>query len=426
MNDDVLVKVDNVSKKFCRDLKKSLWYGVNDIAGEVFCRNGKRLDLRKEEFWALKDVSFELRRGECLGLIGPNGAGKSTLLRLLNGLIKPDSGEISVRGRVGALIALGAGFNPILTGRENIYVNGAVLGLTKREIDKKLDEIIDFAEIGDFIDAPVQSYSSGMQVRLGFAVAAHTEPNILLVDEVLAVGDMNFRRKCMEAMKAKTKEGVSIILVTHSMHSLLDITREAILLNGGKIQFQGSVQEAVKKYLDYTNKVTNYGHLLTATRRGSGEARITKACIVNERGNEINELSQGDAIRIRCSFKVNRPIREPVFFFTIKDAISREIILFCSSENLLQSDLLESDGEFDFVFENPNLGPRRYYLCGGIVVKGQYDIPVDMWDDAGEQFIIKYPVEHRQDELYLLHDSIVYSPYQFELQLKPERTNDTC
>jgi len=168
MPGDVLVQAAGVRKKFCRSFKRSLWYGLQDMASEVLGRQAGHECLRPDEFWAVDDVSFELRRGECLGLIGHNGAGKTTLLKMLNGLIRPDQGRISMRGRVGALIALGAGFNPILTGRENIYVNGSVLGLTKAEIDAQIDEIIDVAEMRDFIDAPVQSYSSGMAVRLGF------------------------------------------------------------------------------------------------------------------------------------------------------------------------------------------------------------------------------------------------------------------
>ena len=192
MKNDVLVKVEGVSKKFCRNLKRSLWYGVKDISSELF-GSTKNSQLRPKEFWAVDDVSFELKRGECLGLIGHNGAGKSTLLKMLNGLIKPDKGKITMKGRIGALIELGAGFNPILTGRENIYNNGAVLGFSKKEIDAKFDAIIEFAEIDDFIDTPVQNYSSGMKVRLGFAVAAQMEPDVLIIDEVLAVGDVGFR-----------------------------------------------------------------------------------------------------------------------------------------------------------------------------------------------------------------------------------------
>jgi lipopolysaccharide transport system ATP-binding protein len=199
ISDEVLMSVQGVSKKFCRSLKRSLWYGMQDIVSELnpFESHTSEVNverhsiLRKDEFWAVNDVSFELRRGECLGLIGRNGAGKTTLLKMLNGLMKPDQGRIEIRGRVGALIALGAGFNPILTGRENIYVNGSVLGLTKREIDEKIEGIIDFADIREFIDSPVQSYSSGMQVRLGFAVATALEPDILLLDEVVIAGFLN-------------------------------------------------------------------------------------------------------------------------------------------------------------------------------------------------------------------------------------------
>ncbi|MGH6820931.1 MAG: ABC transporter ATP-binding protein, partial [Methylocella sp.] len=188
MTDEVLVKAEGVSKKFCCSLKRSLWYGVQDVATEVLGREGNHAELRKNEFWAVQDVSFELKRGECLGLIGPNGAGKSTLLRMLNGLIRPDKGRITMKGRIGALIDLGLGFNPILTGRENVYINGSLLGFSKKEIDHKFDAIVDFAEIGEFIHTPVQNYSSGMKLRLGFAVCAQMEPDVLIIDEVLAVG----------------------------------------------------------------------------------------------------------------------------------------------------------------------------------------------------------------------------------------------
>src|SRR5690606_278607 len=205
MSDEVLVRVENVSKKFCRDLKRSLWYGVKDILTEIYGSRKEQDHLRRHEFWAVNDVSFELRRGECLGLIGHNGAGKSTLLKILNGLIKPDRGRVVIKGRVGALIELGAGFNPILTGRENVYVNGSILGLSKSEIARKLEAIVEFSEIGEFIDTPVQYYSSGMRIRLGFAIAAQLEPDVLLVDEVLAVGDIGFVLKCFNKMDALLK-----------------------------------------------------------------------------------------------------------------------------------------------------------------------------------------------------------------------------
>lgn len=245
---DTLVKVEGVSKKFCRSLKRSLWYGLLDLGNELVGRShGGNGEIRPDEFWAVKNVSFELKRGECLGLIGRNGAGKTTLLRMLNGLIKPDQGRIMLRGKVGALIALGSGFNPILTGRENIYVNASVLGLTKRETDDKIEEIIDFAEIEQFIDAPVQCYSSGMQVRLGFAVATALQPDILLLDEVLAVGDASFRAKCFSRV-GRLLKNASVIFVSHSDAQIRRLCDCAIHMSSGKMQFYGDVDRALHSY----------------------------------------------------------------------------------------------------------------------------------------------------------------------------------
>ena len=247
-SEEVLIKVEGVSKKFCKSLKRSLWYGVKDLSSELLARNhGGNGELRRDEFWAVKDVSFELKRGDCLGLIGRNGAGKTTLLRMLNGLIKPEAGRIEMRGRVGALIALGAGFNPILTGRENIYVNASVLGLSKREIDDKIEGIIDFAEIQDFIDAPVQSYSSGMRVRLGFAVATALEPDILILDEVLAVGDAAFRAKCYNRI-GQLQKNASVIFVSHTMDQVARTCSKVIVMAKGVSVFCGGAAEGIEIY----------------------------------------------------------------------------------------------------------------------------------------------------------------------------------
>ena len=264
-DDEPLIQVEGVSKKFCLSLKKSLWYGLKDMGNELLGRrHGGGGQLRPKEFWAVNDVSFELRRGECLGLIGRNGAGKTTLLKMLNGLIKPDAGKITMRGRVGALIALGAGFNAILTGRENIYTNASILGMTKKEIDAKMDEIIDFAEIGDFIDTPVQNYSSGMAVRLGFAVAATLDPSVLLLDEVLAVGDMAFRMKCFNAISAMAKNA-AVILVSHSMQDISRICSRVIYMEKGAIRYAGEeVDKGINLYINDSpsgmNRPTAMGH----------------------------------------------------------------------------------------------------------------------------------------------------------------------
>ncbi|MCB4808741.1 ABC transporter ATP-binding protein [Tamlana sp. 62-3] len=254
---ELLLKVENVSKKFCKDLKTSLWYGIKDLISGVSSSNKERI-LRPKEFWAVKDINFELKRGECLGLIGHNGAGKSTLLKILNGLIKPDSGQVTIKGRVGALIELGAGFNPILSGRENIYNNGAILGFTRKEIDDKLEDIIDFAEIREFIDMPVQNYSSGMKVRLGFAVAAQMEPDVLIIDEVLAVGDLGFTLKCFKTIDT-ILPNTAVVFVSHSMPMVSRICNKIILMENGEPKYVGEdIGEGIDKYYSrFTNNNSN-------------------------------------------------------------------------------------------------------------------------------------------------------------------------
>lgn len=246
---ETLVKVENLSKRFCRNLKRSLFYGMRDIGSELMASSRKKVKLRKGEFWALEDVDFEIKKGELVGLIGANGAGKTTILKLLSGLIKPDKGTISIRGKIQALIALGAGFNPILTGRENIYINGAILGFSKKEVDVMLDDILEFSEIGEFIDMPVQSYSSGMHIRLGFAVAVNLKPDILIVDEVLAVGDASFRRKARQKMMELLHSGISVLFVSHNMATVNAITSRCIYLKKGKIEAIGPSDEVTSLYL---------------------------------------------------------------------------------------------------------------------------------------------------------------------------------
>ncbi|MBL4680846.1 MAG: ABC transporter ATP-binding protein, partial [Pseudomonadales bacterium] len=267
MNEEILVNVENIGKRFCKDLKRSLWYGLKDISTATLGIQRKN-ELRKSEFWAVKDISFTLMRGECIGLIGHNGAGKSTLLKMLNGLIPPDEGKIEMKGRVGALIELGAGFNPILTGRENIYSNGAVLGFSKKEIDDRLDSIIAFSEIGEFIDAPVQNYSSGMKVRLGFAVASHMEPDILIIDEVLAVGDVGFVLKCFNRIDS-ILQNAAVIFVSHSMPQVSRISSQILLMEKGQTDYQGTdVSEGIDRYYSQF-EITN-GNISS-----SGKASIT-------------------------------------------------------------------------------------------------------------------------------------------------------
>ncbi|MCP4157579.1 MAG: ABC transporter ATP-binding protein [bacterium] len=244
---DNKIITQHVSKKFSRSLKSSMIYGLSDIVRNLLGQSSRPGILRKNEFWAVDQLSFELNRGETLGIIGPNGSGKSTMLKMLNGIYGPDKGKITVRGRVGALIEVGAGFHPMLTGKENIYVNGAILGMSKDEVDKKFDSIVEFADIGEFLAMPVKHYSSGMFVRLGFAIAVHCDPDILLIDEILAVGDVGFRLKCYNKI-AELKKTCAIILVSHNMSAIFRTTTRCIVMNKGKQLFAGSTDNAIKAY----------------------------------------------------------------------------------------------------------------------------------------------------------------------------------
>jgi len=294
-DNEVLVKVEHLSKKFCKDLRTSLWYGVKDLYANVLGNKEER-SLRPEEFWAVKDINFELRRGECLGLIGHNGAGKSTLLKILNGLINPDEGKVTIKGRVGALIELGAGFNAILSGRENIYNNGAILGFSKKEIDAKVEEIIDFAEIREFIDMPVQNYSSGMKVRLGFAVAAQMEPDVLIIDEVLAVGDLGFRMKCLTRI-GSLLSNTAVIFVSHGMPQVARISNKILLMQNGKqLVYDNNISLGIKKYYEsFKNSDKIVG--------GNGKIKITEFKVFNANEDEVEISDKSLLLRFYEKYK---------------------------------------------------------------------------------------------------------------------------
>lgn len=332
MSEDTLVVAEHVSKKFCRSLKRSLWYGVRDVAGalvpwsradghashgQVALVHAQRPPLRRDEFWAVEDVSFELKRGECLGLIGHNGAGKSTLLKILNGLIPPDGGRITTRGRVAALIELNAGFNPILSGRENIYNQAALVGFSRAETEAKFDKIVDFAEIGDFLDMPVQNYSSGMRVRLGFAVAAQMEPDVLIIDEVLAVGDVAFRFKCLNAI-GELMRSAAVIFVSHTMPQVFRLCNEVIVMDHGSVTYQGrNVAEGVALYLSLFKESPE-------TVTGSGQVRVTDVRVESRDSavdlGETLRIPFGAGITLRARLDVSPGIRRARVQFLLWNA----------------------------------------------------------------------------------------------------------
>lgn len=366
---DTLIKVEGVSKKFCRSLKRSLWYGLQDLGNELRGhRHGGNGELRPDEFWAVKEVSFEVKRGECLGLIGRNGAGKTTLLRMLNGLIKPDQGRIEMHGRVGALIALGAGFNPILTGRENIYVNASVLGLTKKEIEEKIDEIVDFAEISEFIDMPVQSYSSGMQVRLGFSVAAALEPDILLLDEVLAVGDATFRSKCLKKIGSILNQ-CAVIFVSHDAWSIRRICDSIIWLRRGSIIYHGNTEIGMEQYaIESTNVGVPPVFINTAEFISSISYHADSH---NSRSQDDIEIIDVDVI---IEFYSNRTTTVGI----------------CHCNIITLDEILVAQSEFKRWMPNIKIGLNviAFKIVGLQLARGNYSLALAIWSENNKQLFI--------------------------------------
>jgi lipopolysaccharide transport system ATP-binding protein len=248
MNVDTLVNIENVSKKFCKNLKRGMLYGSLDVTRSMFGIPYDQGYLRKNEFWAISDMSLKLGYGEGLGIVGENGSGKSTLLRLISGIFPPDKGRIEVRGRVSSLIAVGAGFHPYMTGRENIYLNGTMLGMTRNDILHKYESIVDYAELRDFIESPVSIYSAGMIIRLGFSIAIHCNPDILIIDDILSVGDQKFREKCIKYLNNIKEKLKGIIFVSHNLDLVRSICSRAIIMHKGSILFNGRTNEALTLY----------------------------------------------------------------------------------------------------------------------------------------------------------------------------------
>lgn len=323
---EVLVRVEGLSKKFPKTLRHSMLYGIIDIAKGLVGSVGISSDLRAQEFWALDDISFELKRGECLGLIGANGAGKTTLLKLLTGVIQPDKGHIEMHGRVGALIELGAGFHPLLTGRENIYINGSILGLKKDEVDSRMDAIIEFAGLRDFIDVPVKYYSSGMYVRLGFAIAAQVDPDILLIDEVLAVGDVSFRARCYNYV-ASVNRKAAVIFVSHSMGSIARICSHVAVVDKGKQVYFGLPPGGIEKYYSLAEDV-----LPVSVVAGSGRAKIFALTFLDSGGAVTDEIMYNSKFAVEIDAEIDMSLKHPIVFVGFYDR-ELQCVAECSSRN---------------------------------------------------------------------------------------------
>lgn len=399
--EEILVEVNGLSKKFCFNLKQSLVYGLSDVAAAAFRIRRDRSQLRKGEFWAVKDISFRLKRGECLGLIGPNGAGKSTLLKMLNGLIEPDEGSIVMRGKIGALIELGAGFNPLLTGRENIYINGQLLGFSKKEIDGKMQDIIGFSEIGEFIDTPVQNYSSGMKVRLGFAVAAQMEPDVLIIDEVLAVGDLGFVLKCFNRVDSLLRN-TAVIFVSHSMPQVSRISTQILLMEKGRTGF---LSNDVAKGIDMYYSRFAGGNSGVVFERGEEAALISLKFgnddTIQEDKYSINRLED---LRIVLDFRIKKKNSTPHIIVTINDKEAKPVGMCQNAAGLSEKNILRTEGE-DVFYRTALVIPRIN------LSKGIYSVSVSVMEEFRSKPLLRV---QSAGYFQVFSPSDVWPPIEFE------------
>lgn len=307
-----VITVENLSKRYIIGHQKQVRYtALRDVMADAVKRGIKNLlpfssggnaDSVREEFWALNDIGFEIQQGDRVGIIGRNGAGKSTLLKILSRITEPTTGKVKISGRVASLLEVGTGFHPELTGRENIFLNGAILGMSKVEIKKKFDEIVAFAEVEKFLDTPVKHYSSGMYVRLAFAVAAHLEPEILIVDEVLAVGDMSFQKKCLGKMEEVGKDGRTVLFVSHNMAMISNLCQKGIVLKQGGLLFQGEMSEAVLAYYQ-DNRDGKQNHTLSGKNESENVALLSVELVGTD---DACEFTIHDELAIRMRYKIKR------------------------------------------------------------------------------------------------------------------------
>jgi lipopolysaccharide transport system ATP-binding protein len=315
----------------------------------------------KTEFWALRDISFSVERGEVLGIIGRNGSGKSTLLKILSRVTEPTKGEIRLRGRTTSLLEVGTGFHPDLTGRENIFLNGAILGMSRAEVRSKFEEIVEFAEIDKFLDTPVKRYSSGMYVRLAFAVAAHLESEILVVDEVLAVGDVAFQRKCLEKLNSVAKDGRTILFVTHNLDVLRSFCKRVLLLKEGQLVEDGSLMGGLKKYL--ADIQSGIAYLQDwADRITTNDVRIRALEVFDSSGAHSGAISLGESVRFRMTVAFKEPISRPIFGILICSANGEPLVDINSAQDKLHIDIAKGVVTVESELKSFSLYPGEYTL----------------------------------------------------------------
>lgn len=320
--------------------------------------------------WALKDVSFEVKKGETLGIIGANGSGKTTTLRLLSKVTSPTEGTIDVSGKVAPLIQVGAGFHPELTGKENVYLNAAIMGLTKLEVDERYDAIVSFAELDGFMDTPVKRYSSGMYVRLGFAVVANIDPDIFLIDEILSVGDLSFQRKCLDTMSRIRKTDKAVVFVSHNLSAVKGICDRVIWLDKGEIKKQGDPEEVISVYTTFMTSrsefVNDTSYVGGKTRWGTGEARFTDIEVLNTKNEKADQFTAGDEIIVRLEYESYKKINSPVFWVGIFNEEEIKVFGTYYNKERVGKYSIEGKGKLICTIDSFLMRPGNYYVMVGI------------------------------------------------------------
>ncbi len=380
---EVAIHVENLSKEFKIGSVINTDRHLRDVLVEAISspyRKLRRLSRGDaggaagldQSFWALRDVSFRINHGEVVGLIGKNGAGKSTLLKILSRITAPSKGRVTLHGRVGSLLEVGIGFNHELTGRENVYLSGAVNGMTKREIDRKFDEILDFSEIGRFIDTPVKHYSSGMFLRLAFSVAAHLEPEILLVDEVLAVGDVAFQKKCLGKMGDVAKRGRTVILVSHNMAAVAELCTEAIWLHGGRVLKKGPSDDVITEYLHSSANTTGVWQRPRTLERNKNVS-ILSARVLQQAGNKARVIGFESDISVEIEYEVMKPADGCYVGIALKNGEGYTVLESRERDTIPWERLNKSRGQYRATCQIP----------GGLLRQGQYYITLGALQSIG-------------------------------------------
>jgi ABC-2 type transport system ATP-binding protein len=374
--DGPAIAVDGVSKRF------RLYHERPTSVKERLLRLRRS---RAQDFWALRDVMFHVPEGHTWGLIGANGSGKSTLLKIIGGILRPTEGRVTTRGRIAALLELGAGFHPELTGRENVYLNASILGLSRKETDRYFDDIVAFAELEEFIDSQVKYYSSGMFVRLGFAVAVHVDPGILLIDEVLAVGDEAFQRKCIRRVRDLQRQGRTIVFVTHAVQQVHQICDGAVMLDHGRVRAMGDVSAVIKEY----RLLMLSRHVGFARKDLTGDAEIAALELLDGEGRPSTVVAPGGQFQVQVDIRANRPVDDPVVSMVINDAEGE--FVWRTGTGDMHLGLVDGKLRVTFDMKTLPLAEGRYTLTLG--VHDRSERVVHDWQDQRYAFDISAGLE---------------------------------